>query len=265
MTDIADSFNPIQVEGAETRAPVSESLVQSIGGAINAILKKGGHYQIFTASGTFSVPTNIKDTFMFFIGFGGGGGGGATAGGGGAGAPLGSQIDTVVPGDTLTITIGAGGLGGGQSGNPGEVAGTPGSDTTVNGSGVSITFKGGYGGGQGFTNTDGRGGKANGAGTWGGFGFGNPSYQTWDAQAAGTVTPGQDSMFFTGGAAGANAGGGGGGAGPGGAGAAGGNGSPGSAGGNASANTGAGGGGGGSPTENGGNGGSGYLVLMWFT
>jgi hypothetical protein len=42
MTDIGDSTTPIQIEGATTRRPVSESLVQGIGGAINKLFKRPG-------------------------------------------------------------------------------------------------------------------------------------------------------------------------------------------------------------------------------
>lgn len=42
MTDIGDSTTPIQIEGAATRRPVSESLIQAMGGGINKLFKRPG-------------------------------------------------------------------------------------------------------------------------------------------------------------------------------------------------------------------------------
>lgn len=109
-----------------------------------------GQYQhvLFTSSGTWIVPAGVNLIWVDAVGGGGGGGGGHasfTTGGGGGGGPSGvyciQQELPVVPGETLTITVGAAGAGG----NPGA-HGTTGGDTIVSGSLDSIrTFVSGSG------------------------------------------------------------------------------------------------------------------------
>jgi hypothetical protein len=102
--------------------------------------------QVFTASGSCTVPAGM--TRLFIHAHGGGGGGGkdsATegAGGGGGGSYCGGPV-TVTPGQTLTVTIGAGGAGATTNG----ASGIAGSDTEVTGSGISgLKALGGSGGG----------------------------------------------------------------------------------------------------------------------
>jgi len=116
---------------------------------------------VFTASGSYVVPDNVSYIRVIACGGGGGGGGGQNGpiagGGGGAGAPIFEGIVDVTPGDTLTITIGAGGVGGvnGSGGAPGSAGGV----TTVSGTGLSLVVLGGTGGGGGSVpNGDGAGG-----------------------------------------------------------------------------------------------------------
>ncbi len=113
--------------------------------------------QTFAANTTVSVPNGY--TAVTFIGAGGGGGGGGGAagvsgvsagggGGGGGGGPVITYRATTVPLDTLTITIGDGGSGGTTSPAGGlGTDSTSGGNSSVSGSGISLTFPGGGGGG----------------------------------------------------------------------------------------------------------------------
>lgn len=103
-----------------------------IAGVVSAA---GVHTQIFTGSGTFTVPSNAKPAqeFQFTVVGGGGGGGGCdgtqggVAGGGGSGGAGFVAFHGFNPSDTVTITIGPGGSGGtagGGSGGGGGVSDT---------------------------------------------------------------------------------------------------------------------------------------------
>lgn len=171
MTDIAPDSRPIQVEGARFRSPVSEALIQQIGADINYILTLTEQRFTFTSNGIFLVPNVPVATHLQFYGAGGGGGGGsggagipgAGGGAGGSGAQPQKAIHTVVPGETLTITIGSGGAGG-AGGNSSLNAGagnngSAGNATTVTGSisGLILSFGGGLGGALGLSNFGGGG------------------------------------------------------------------------------------------------------------
>jgi hypothetical protein len=101
---------------------------------------------VFTANGTFTVPLGVYMIDVLAVGGGGGGYPASIAAGGGGGAVLKRRLD-VVPGQSISIVIGQGGLGSASGG-----AGTP---TTVgpisagggNTSGTSAP--GGPGGGRG--------------------------------------------------------------------------------------------------------------------
>lgn len=92
----------------------------------------------FTTSGVWQVPPWVSVIRIIDVCGGGGGGGGGDTSGGGAGAggiAAASLHDfdlAVVPGETLTISIGAGGSGG-AAGAPG-VTGQSGGNTTIVGS-----------------------------------------------------------------------------------------------------------------------------------
>lgn len=93
------------------------------------------HHQLFTTSGTWTVPAGVNLIWVDMVGGGGGGGGGhasATTGGGGGGGPSGVWFRwypcVVVPGETLSVTIGAGGAGGSVG-----VSGGSGGDTVLSG------------------------------------------------------------------------------------------------------------------------------------
>ena len=102
----------------------------------------GGRTEVFTASGTYTVPDRIASVFVIAVAAGGQGGGGtsgANTGGGGGGAQIIKAVVTVTPGGSETVTIGAGGTSGGGTGSPGNAGG----DTTF---GSLVTAKGGSGG-----------------------------------------------------------------------------------------------------------------------
>jgi hypothetical protein len=142
--------------------------------------------QTFTSSGTFTIPTGITAVKVTVVG-GGGAGGGATVGGnigggGGAGGLTLGYLSGLTPGNTLTVTIGAGGTGvSGASGNSGSATsvssgtqiissfvanggsgGTSGASPAGGGTGASVGSGGipflGNSGGIAFTGAGGNGG-----------------------------------------------------------------------------------------------------------
>lgn len=210
--------------------PIFNGLTNFVGAAIGKIV-------IFTSSGTFVAPAGVTKVYLSMVGGGGGGGGSASAneggGGGGGGGSIINYPFTVIPGNSYTVTIGAGGSGGDTS----PSAGNNGSATSFD----TVSVPGGSGGASSSTGSGGSGG--------GGL----------DAT---TITAGLGSIKGgNGGNDVSTQGGGAGGGTPFGAGAAtGGNASNGVAG---TSNTGAGGSGGCSNSFSGGNGGSGICVVMY--
>lgn len=129
--------------------------------------------QVFTSSGTFSVPTSVRTIDIFCVGGGASGeyrssSGSKQGDGGGSGYTTTVKSYSVTPGSTFAVTIGAGA---GAS-----TAGT----TTRNGSATSFgsvcTANGGTWGNNGVYQADGNGGSGGGVGmmssgdTWDGFG-----------------------------------------------------------------------------------------------
>lgn len=108
----------------------------------------------FTGSSSLVVPYGVKSMRARGVGGGGGGGGsgasdGSTtgeAGLGGQGAPITLETFTVIPADSLTVTIGTGGTAGTAGGAGTGLVGGTGVSTTVVGTGVAITCFGGVGG-----------------------------------------------------------------------------------------------------------------------
>jgi|GEM_PF-1437317 len=132
----------------------------------------------FTASGTWSVPSGVTSCALY-IWSGGGGGGAASTYGGGGGGGGGVQASTgvaVTPGETITVTIGAGGAAGSAGGDT-TVVGSFGTGTVAGGSaGVAGTVAGqgagGAGGSTGGNRAGGAGGGGGGHVTYGGGGGG---------------------------------------------------------------------------------------------
>jgi hypothetical protein len=113
----------------------------------------GPRYQVFTANGTFTVPTGITAVSVSLWAGGGGGKGGGSgassnAGVAGNGGTV-NAIVTVTPGASISVTVGAGGNG--SSGSASTTSNGSTGGTTSFGSLASIT--GGGGGGTGATAT----------------------------------------------------------------------------------------------------------------
>ncbi|MEO8416708.1 MAG: SprB repeat-containing protein [Ginsengibacter sp.] len=145
-----------------------------------------GQGQVLNPSSPWTVPAGVTSIKVEV--WGGGGGGGAAnsgffgngAGGGGGGGAYKTATLSVTPGNTFTITTGAGGTAG--NGNAGGTGGT----TTVTGVAGTVSANGGGGGGYGNAGNGsagtastggnfngGAGGAANGNGAGGGGGAGN--------------------------------------------------------------------------------------------
>jgi hypothetical protein len=107
----------------------------------------GVNAQVFTANGTFTIPTGITRVKVTVVGGGGGSGGtfsacipGISGGGGGGGTAI-KWLTSLTPGNTLSVTVGAGGTAGaatpgngGAGGNSSVASGTQ-SITTITGNG----------------------------------------------------------------------------------------------------------------------------------
>jgi hypothetical protein len=215
----------------------------------------GNRKAVFTANGSWTVPSYISTIWVSGCGAGGGGGGGnnlgsSTAGaGGGGGFPGVSVIKHAIPvtgGHSLSITIGAGGVGGaGTASLANASAGSAGGNTVLFDSTSSttlLTLAGGAPGSGAITYQTNY--------VFGGVG----SSAGWCA--VGTAVSSSSGVVGYGGA---------GQGGPFGAGGGGGGGVAGGAAG-AGAGAGAGGGGGGSPANGNGNGGpgaNGFLIIEW--
>jgi type II secretory pathway pseudopilin PulG len=130
---------------------------------------------VFDRPGTYTwvVPPGVERIWVTGTGAGGGGGGGAGGsndaggGGGGSGAACIEAPLRVVPGETLTITVGVGGAGGAGGGVGGAGgAGGAGGNTVISGSisGTLLILYGGSGGYGGVVGVGGAGGAGGGAG-----------------------------------------------------------------------------------------------------
>jgi hypothetical protein len=128
--------------------------------------------QVFTSSGTFTVPTGVTSCKVTVVGGGGGGGaatgtGSAACGGAGGGAAI-EWITGLTGGSTVTVTIGAGGSGssntsgttGGTSSFGSYCSATGGGGSVAATSGVGYAPTGGVGSGGDLNIYGGRGGSA---------------------------------------------------------------------------------------------------------
>lgn len=228
--------------------------------------------QTFTSSGTFTVPSNVRSIDIFCVGGGGGGQNNPSSewgGGGGSGGYTSTRKSySVSPGQTFSVTIGAGGdkekdgnttsfgtvlsANGGKkgTGNPGSNGGSGGGHA---GWGTnSYYFPGGSGGSNGSNGSNDK--SSNGTETYyGGTGQGTTTRSF--GESSGSLYSGGGGGGGTGKNAGSSPG-------------SGGSGGGGSAGSRGSANTGGGGGGGGriSPMQmnvSAAGGGSGICIVRW--
>lgn len=102
---------------------------------------------VFNANGSYLVPVGVTSLTVF--GQGGGGGGQGGSGAAGSGAEYARETITVIPGESLTVTIGNGGTAGSALA-PG-LGGNGGSTTLKRGATTLFTAHGGIGGTSAFT------------------------------------------------------------------------------------------------------------------
>ncbi len=119
----------------------------------------GTRCQVFTANGVFVVPPRVHTVYVTLCGGGGGGAGvdgsstdyvKTSGGGGGAEAKIKREV-SVTPGDSITITVGAGGRGGASGANSGSAGGVSsfGALLSASGGGGGTTSAPGAAGGDG--------------------------------------------------------------------------------------------------------------------
>ena len=157
----ADTVSKLTVGSNDTVLTADSSTATGLKWAAVA----GGYstYQLFTSSGTFTVPTGITKCAVYMVSAGGGGGSGrvdvadngSQGGGGGSGGNIAfDPFFKVTPADVMTVTIGAGGTGGASrttvNTQTNGAAGSAGSSVVFG----SLTVPGGNGGGGGSNGTD---------------------------------------------------------------------------------------------------------------
>lgn len=110
------------------------STVATISVSVNTV-----NHQIFTSSGTFTVPGGVTSVRVLCVG-GGGGGASGHQGGGGSGYVSANTV-SVTPGQTITVTVGQGGTGAQQVVSTNTIIGiTPGGASSF---GSLVTANGG--------------------------------------------------------------------------------------------------------------------------
>lgn len=95
-----------------------------VSAAVGTVLSGFSNMQVFTSSGTFTVPAGVTKVKVTVVGGGGGGssyGGYGGAGGGGTAIRI---ISGLTPGGTVSVTVGGGGAGGNTAGSAGATGGT---------------------------------------------------------------------------------------------------------------------------------------------
>ena len=211
-------------------------------------------HEVFTSTGTFTVPAGVTDVLISGCGGGGGGGGGSiSGGGGGAGGQrvIDHKVSGLIPLEEIVVTINKGSAGAGGSAS---ASGLTGGSAIFTG---HITMVGGDGGEAGAAVDGGAGGISDGIGGGSGGTGGDGTTSTDGAAGLGSISH----LGGTGGLDnGANLGGGGGGGG--GYEGAGGNGGNFTVAGSNGLGLGAGGGGGGSNSAAG-DGQFGILIVKW--
>lgn len=115
---------------------------------LTAVQGPGYQKQIFTSSGTFTIPTGVTQIKATVIGGGGGGAGAANTSFGCGGTAAGTAIKWLTgltPGNTITVTVGAAGTAGTNAptngGNGGASSIASGTQTIT-----TVTANGGFGG-----------------------------------------------------------------------------------------------------------------------
>lgn len=142
--------------GGFANVTIGTGLTFSAGNLSNSSVNIHG-VQLFTSSGTFVAPAGITKVYLTMVGGGGSSGGssgGNGSGGGGAGASVINFPYTVIPGNSYTVTVGAGGTAVSGFTTPGNDGGATSFDGTVScpgGGGSAILHTGGIGGGNSAT------------------------------------------------------------------------------------------------------------------
>lgn len=139
------------IKSATTSTPMCRPVVTRSGPYTYVAIRYFGDPNKFgtnvNATCNWTVPVGV--TSMDVLVVGGGGGGGTLFGGGGGGGGVVDTRTTVTEGDQLTVTIGAGGAGGTGSTYLTLNSGTNGADSSITGNGISLVAKGGGGGARG--------------------------------------------------------------------------------------------------------------------
>ncbi len=165
---------------------------------------------------TFTVPQGVTEITLKLWGAGGAGGAGFRqgqtnrSGGGGGGGAFRTETISVTPGETISITVGAGGTPVSGSGNSGEGGGS----SVLEYDGLTLTASGGDGGENATSGDRGSSGAGGSGATDGTFHGGDGADGTQNGgggggSSAGTASDGQHADGTTGGAAVAEGGGGG--------------------------------------------------------
>lgn len=173
---------PNSAEAANCTSVITEYTGNGTNGTTDVI------YKLYTISQvgacTWEVPAGVTSADVLVVGGGGGGAGAYSSytyggGGGGGGGAFRADAYPLIPGSSMSITVGEGGSGGGVSASSSTNQGSPGSTTIFD----QVSGGGGGGGGYavGSTNNNGR------AGTTGGGGGGSSNYwYAYDGGAGGT-------------------------------------------------------------------------------
>jgi hypothetical protein len=195
-----------------TAATITVNAQGHITSASNGAAAVGIRSQVFTSSGTFTIPTGITSLKVTVIGGGGGGGGGTSdgAGSGGIGGSGGTSggairyLTGLTSGLTLAVTVGAGGTagGGGGTGGAGGTSSIASGTQTI----TTTSCPGGTAGIGGTSDTNGASG-TNSTGTGGTFnttGLGNITAYGLGQRAASPENPnnGLPGLAFGGGGSG---------------------------------------------------------------
>jgi hypothetical protein len=173
-----DPFEDITTTNLELHLDSVDSNFSTVSSAVGQ--------QLFTSSGTFTVPTGVTSIAVVCVGAGGGGGGSdgddETGGGGGGGALAYVNNITTTPGESLTVTVGTAGGGGAAGGN-----GSAGGNTSLDRSGTTLCqANGGSGGLGGRSSSNAAGGTVNtGTGGAGGDGGSGSNRNTTNAGGGG--------------------------------------------------------------------------------
>lgn len=184
--------------------PASLGLMPRTQAAVKAARWKS---KLFTATATWTVPADVGCIWIDgCAGGGGGGGGNSTPGGGGGGGSAGEALHfmpmPIIPGESITLTIGGNGAGGAANSN-----GTAGGITVLTTSNLTVRLSNGYLGTAGANPNGGNGGanyRSGGSAIAGGAGTGANATTITNGTAAYYATwPIQITRITTGAAGGA--------------------------------------------------------------